>query len=82
VSRYHSVMGEEAVLTFERVWLPYIYLYGVGGVAFFGGLFMVLRSEGFRRTDPRHRRWVGILVFGFVWYAAIHGIGTLAALYA
>ncbi len=75
-------MGEEAVLTFERVWLPYIYLYGVGGLALFGGLFMVLRSEGFRSSEPRHRRWLNVLIFGFVWYAAIHGISTLAALYA
>ena len=31
-------------LDFDRLWLPYIYLYAVGGALFLGGLFLVLRS--------------------------------------
>ena len=67
-------------MDFARVWLPYLYLYGVGGLLFVGGLVLVLRSEAFQRRRPSDRRWLAILVFGFLWYAALHGVGILAAL--
>lgn len=80
------VMATQAILAvlntelpFERVWLPYIYLYGAGGVIFFVGLWMVLKSQGFDKKRPADRKWIGILVFGFVYYASLHGIGIYAA---
>ena len=66
-------------LDFDRVWLPYLYLYGVGGVFFLGGLWMVLRSEGFSNERPSDRRWLVLMFVGFVWYAGLHGAGILAA---
>lgn len=67
-------------LDFERVWLPYIYLYGGGGLVFFGGLWMVLKSPAFSMKRPKDRKWLGILLFGFFWYAGMHGAGILAAI--
>jgi hypothetical protein len=66
-------------LDFDRVWLPYIYLYGVGGVFFVSGLVMILRSEAYNKKSPSDRRWMGLMFFGFVWYAGLHGLGILAA---
>lgn len=66
-------------LPFDRVWLPYLYLYGVGGLLFLGGLYLVLRSGALDLKRPRHRRWLGVLLFGFLWYMGLHLIGTLAA---
>ena len=67
-------------LPFDRVWLPYIYLYGVGGLCFFSGIVLVLKSGALDWKRRTHRRWLGVLIFGFFWYAAIHGLGTLAAI--
>ena len=30
------------VMTFSQTWLPFLYLYGVGGLAFLFGLFIIL----------------------------------------
>jgi hypothetical protein len=68
-----------AELPFERVWLPYLYLYGIGGIIFFGGLGMVLKSQGYDKKRPSDRKWIGILVFGFMFYASLHGVGIYAA---
>ncbi len=65
---------------FARVWLPYLYLYGAGGLLFLVGLVMVLRSEAFNRRRRRDRRWLLVLVAGFLWYAVLHGALILAAL--
>lgn len=66
-------------LPFDRVWLPYLYLYGVGGILFLGGLYLVLRSGALDLKRPSHRRWLGVLVFGLFWYMGLHLAGTLAA---
>lgn len=66
-------------LPFDRVWLPYLYLYGVGGLCFFGGLYLVLKSHALDLKRSSHRRWLGVLLFGLLWYMGIHLAGTLAA---
>ena len=66
-------------LDFDRVWLPYLYLYGVGGLIFVAGLILVLKSGALNLKRANHRRWLGVLVFGFVWYMSLHLISTLAA---
>ncbi|MHC4380102.1 MAG: hypothetical protein ACYSU1_03300 [Planctomycetota bacterium] len=67
-------------LPFDRVWLPYIYLYGVGGLCFFSGLFLVLKSGALDMQRRQHRRWLGVLLFGLLWYMGLHLAGTLAAI--
>ena len=36
------------MLDFNRVWFPYIYLYGVGGGIFLIGMFVILRSKSLK----------------------------------
>ena len=67
-------------LPFDRVWLPYLYLYGVGGLFFFAGLYLVIKSGALDLKRRSHRRGLGVLLFGLFWYMGIHLAGTLAAL--
>jgi len=68
------------VLDFSRIWLPYLYLYGVGGGIFLIGMFIILRSRSLKLERIRHREWYHILIFGLVYYMGIHGLFTFAAL--
>lgn len=68
------------MLDFYRTWLPYIYLYGAGGIVFTFGLFIVLKSRSLAVDRKRHLIWLVVLIFGFIWYMAIHGISSLAAM--
>ena len=65
---------------FSHSWLPYLYQYGLGAVIFVVGLVITLKSGSFDIKRKVHRRWFGVLIFGFVWYATLHGALTLAAL--
>jgi len=67
-------------LDFDRVWLPLLYLYGVGSLFFFGGLFLVLKSGAMDLKRRSHRHWLGVLLFGLLWYIGLHLVTTLAAL--
>ena len=62
-------------------WWPYIYLYGVGLVIFVTGLTIILRSKACNLARKRDRFWFGVLIFGFVWYAGIHLVWYLAAIF-
>ncbi len=68
-------------MPFDRTWLPYLYLYGVGGLFFLAGLIVVLKCGALNLQRPRHRRWAKVLILGFCWYASIHAVGILAATY-
>ena len=67
-------------LPFTRTWLPYLYLYGAGGILFAAGIWVVLRSGSLDLRKPKHKLWFGVLFFGFAWYMTIHAVVTLAAL--
>ncbi|MFH0736372.1 MAG: hypothetical protein V1773_17645 [bacterium] len=66
---------------FSQTWLPFIYLYGVGGVFFILCMIVISRSKGLNLTRKRHRYWNKILYFGFFYFAFIHLVMILAALY-
>tara|TARA_B100001750_G_C15366238_1_gene524898 strand:+ start:161 stop:463 length:303 start_codon:yes stop_codon:yes gene_type:complete len=68
------------MLDFSRTWIPYIYLYGVGGGIFLIGLFIILRSRSLKPERVRHKGWYRILIFGFFYYMGIHGFFTFAAI--
>lgn len=61
-------------MDFARTWLPFLYLYGVGGIAFVLGMVLILRTEALRTTFDRHKKWVYILLYGFLFYAGIHAL--------
>jgi len=65
---------------FSRTWLPFIYLYGVGGIIFLLGMFLVLKSDSLNLKRSHHRIWLFILFLGFAWYVVIHSTVSLAAL--
>ena len=65
---------------FSRTWLPFIYLYGVGGIIFLLGMFLILKSDSLILKRRHHRIWLFILFLGFAWYVVIHSTVSLAAL--
>ena len=68
------------MLDFSRIWLPFIYLYGVGGIIFILGMVLVLRSRSLNLKRRYHRIWLFILFLGFAWYVVLHSTVSLAAL--
>ena len=68
------------MLDFSRTWLPFIYLYGVGGFAFLVGMYLITKSNALNLSDQKHKKWLFILIFGFIYYAGIHSLFILLAL--
>ena len=68
------------MLDFSRTWLPYIYLYGAGGVIFIIGMIIILRARSLKQERVRHNSWMHILIFGLLYYMGIHGFFTFLAL--
>ncbi|NQV15748.1 hypothetical protein HQ531_09860 [bacterium] len=65
---------------FSHSWLPFIYLYGLGGILFVAGIIITLKAGSFDLKRPAHRKWMWILLFGFFWYFSMHALMTWAAL--
>ena len=61
-------------MIFQQTWLPFLYLYGVGGIAFFLGLALIVRTKALRRSFYQHKIWLGILLYGFFFYMSIHAV--------
>tara|TARA_Y100001970_G_C14087930_1_gene778385 strand:+ start:325 stop:537 length:213 start_codon:yes stop_codon:yes gene_type:complete len=68
------------MLDFARTWLPYIYLYSIGGIAFLIGIYLITKSQSLNTDNNNHKRWLYILIFGFLYYAGIHGSLILLAI--
>ena len=67
--------------SFFNTWLPFIYLYGVGGLFFLIGMLIVVKSKALDLSKKRHRLWFRVLIFGFFYFAVIHAVLIIAALY-
>ncbi len=67
-------------LTFYHTWLPFIYLYGVGGIAFLIGMYLITRTRAISLDKIHHKKWLFVLIFGFIYYASIHGAFIMMAL--
>lgn len=65
---------------FSHSWLPFIYLYGLGGILFIAGIVITLKAGSFDLKRPSHKKWMWILIFGFIWYFTMHALMTWAAL--
>ncbi len=68
------------MLPFEHTWLPFIYLYSLGGLLFLIGIWIIFRAKSIDLRRSHHRRWLFILIFGYIWYFSIHALLNLAAL--
>ena len=67
-------------MDFSQTWLPFLYLYGIGGIAFIIGMLIIIRSNALRLTFQKHLKWVWVLIFGFLFYAAIHAFLIFVAI--
>ncbi|MBZ0179313.1 MAG: hypothetical protein K8F36_08480 [Melioribacteraceae bacterium] len=69
------------MISFFDSWLPFIYLYGVGGVLFTTGMVLISKSKSLDLRKKIHKFWFKVLIFGFIYFMLIHGLFTIAALY-
>jgi hypothetical protein len=67
--------------SFFNSWLPFIYLYGGGGIFFVIGIIITKKAGALDFKKKKHRYWFKVLLFGFLYYMAIHFILIIAALY-
>jgi hypothetical protein len=67
--------------SFLNSWLPFIYLYGIGGIFFFFGLIIIKKSGAIDLTKKRHKFWLKVMLFGFFYFVTLHLFLTIAALY-
>ncbi|MBU2492837.1 MAG: hypothetical protein KJ571_09460 [Bacteroidetes bacterium] len=67
--------------SFSETWLPYIYLYGVGGIFFLAGMIIARKSNALDITKKKHRYWYKVLIFGYLYFMIIHALLIIAALY-
>ena len=67
--------------SFFNSWLPFIYLYVVGGIFFFTGIFLIKKSGAIDLSIKRHKFWYKVMLFGFFYFALMHFILTAIALY-
>jgi hypothetical protein len=66
---------------FENTWLPFIYLYGVGGLFFLTGVLLIRKAGAVDLSKSRHRYWYKVMILGFFYFVILHTLLTLAALY-
>ncbi|HPI37274.1 MAG TPA: hypothetical protein PK397_04940 [Ignavibacteriaceae bacterium] len=64
-----------------NTWLPFIYLYGVGGIFFLTGIVVIRKSKSINLNNKRDRYWLKVMYFGFFYFMVIHAVWILIALY-
>ena len=57
---------------FISTWLPFLYLYGVGGILFFFGLILIVKTKALQIKDFKDFNWFLTLIIGFIYYLLIH----------
>ena len=67
-------------MTFQETWLPFIYLYGAGGLAFFLGLILIIKTKALRLDYFKHKKWLGLLLYGLFFYMFIHSMFIFLAI--
>lgn len=66
---------------FFQTWLPFIYLYGVGGIFFFAGMYIIIKSGSLNPARKQHKFWIRVLFGGYFFFFFLHGILIISALY-
>ena len=61
-------------MNFYQTWLPFFYLYGVGGIAFLLGTFLIYKTGALRVSYETHKKWIWVLIYGYFFYAFIHAL--------
>ena len=65
---------------FSHSWLPFIYQYSFGILIFGGGLFAIFKAYGYQEFWAEYKKWVLVLIWGFIYVSSIHLLITIAAL--
>ncbi len=68
------------MLTFKDTWLPFIYLYGVGGIFFFFGMKLIRKTGSVDLNRKKHRYWYRVMFWGYFYFMLMHGLLILLAL--
>ncbi|MBK8945242.1 MAG: hypothetical protein IPM32_08215 [Ignavibacteriae bacterium] len=66
---------------FFEVWGSFIYLYLVGGIFFFSGMYIIKKSGALNTKRKSHKFWLKTLYGGFLFFFSIHFLSIIAALY-
>ena len=67
-------------MDFERTWLPFLYLYGVGGIVFTLGMILILKTKALRLNFKRHQKWLWLLLYGLIFWSSLHAAFIILAL--
>lgn len=67
--------------SFFNSWLPFIYLYVGGGVFFLAGMILIRKTKAIDMRLKRDRYWWKVMIFGYLYFMAIHAFLIIAALY-
>jgi len=68
-----------AVFGIDGVWTPFFYQYLLGGIVFGIGLLVIRVSGACDMSRAGARVWFRALVYGYLAYAAMHGVITWLA---
>jgi hypothetical protein len=66
---------------FFNTWLPFFYLYGVGGAIFFTGMYIIIKSDSLNLNRKNHKWWVKVLFGGYFFFMSLHAFLIISALY-
>ncbi|PID60702.1 MAG: hypothetical protein CR986_03650 [Ignavibacteriae bacterium] len=69
------------MLSFFDTWVPFLYLYGVGGFFFLVGMIIIKRSGAINLQKKNHRYWYRVLIFGYFYFVALHSFFIILARY-
>ena len=69
-------------MNFYQTWLPFFYLYGVGGIAFLLGTFLIYKTGALRVSYETHKNGYGyyfmdisfmlsFMLFLFIWQLGV-----------
>lgn len=78
--RKYTVNIDEDEYMLWRIYIPYIYQYGVGTLFFIIGIIFIVRSKSYNRKVKSDRIGFYILLFGIVYFILFHGIWSLLAI--
>ncbi|MBN1301013.1 MAG: hypothetical protein JW995_07330 [Melioribacteraceae bacterium] len=67
--------------SFQHTWLPFLYLYIVGGLFFGSGMYIIKRTGSIDLHKKKHRFWWNVMIFGYFYFVIFHAVWTLVALY-
>ncbi len=65
-------LNVQANWSFKRVWAPYLYLYGIGGIVFLFGVFMIRKYKAVDQESRKERWYFKLLFIGYAWFMAMH----------